>query len=203
MNSGFSSRWKSASSDKIAFDYYFLFGSICFFFLSQLYMSHMKRYIQHTHMLTLNVWHRNSHSLNAPSEFFSMQICILLDTFFFFFCYSLRPQTCPSPSHVILIISNIKRGKAPEWLGLITKPLLWLLSFLFLITPFTAGCSCFHLYCCHWCHLFVWIFQTREKKKQLTFFFFFFVSILEVRVTLSTWGRQQSSKKHLRNGVQT
>lgn len=82
VNSGFSSRWKSASSDKIAFDYYFLFGSIRVFFLSQLYMSHMKRYIQHTHMLTLNVWHWNSHSLNAPSEFFPCKCVFFLNTFF-------------------------------------------------------------------------------------------------------------------------
>lgn len=173
-----------------------------FFPQSTVHVTHEKVYTAHTHA--------NIKRLTSKQPFFKCSIRVFFHAnlysfryiFFFFFCYSLRPQTCPSPSHVILIISNIKRGKAPEWLGLITKPLLWLLSFLFLITPFTAGCSCFHLYCCHWCHLFVWIFQTREKKKQLTFFFFF-VSILEVRVTLSTWGRQQSSKKHLRNGVQT
>lgn len=104
-----------------------LFCSVPYFsfFLSQLYMSHMKRYLQHTHMLTLNVWHWNSHSLKVPSEFVPCKFVFFLNTFF---CYILRPQTCLSPSHVILIISNTKRGKAPEWLGLITKPLLWLLS---------------------------------------------------------------------------
>lgn len=93
-------------------------------------------------------------------------MCIL---FKYIFCYILRPQTCPSPSHVILIISNIKRGKAPEWLGLITKPLLWLLSFLFSLLHSLLVVCFFNSFSFCSCHLFDF---SRDGKKQLTFFFF-------------------------------
>lgn len=116
-----------------------LFCSVPYFFFfpqSTVHVTHEKVFTAHTHA--------NIKRLTLRQPFFkgsirvcSMQICIL---FKYIFCYILRPQTCLSPSHVILIISNTKRGKAPQWLGLITKPLLWLLSLFNCHSFITAGC---------------------------------------------------------------
>ena len=86
-NSGFSSRWTSASSDKIAFDYFFfLFMSVYGIFLCSSDISSMEAYIQYTHThADTKLWNYTAVLKRTPHHLFQAKFLYLLICL----CYSL------------------------------------------------------------------------------------------------------------------
>ena len=86
-NSGLSSRWTSALSDKIAFDFFFfLFMSVYGIFLCSSNISSMEAYIQYTHThANTKLWNYTAVLKRTPHHLFQARFLYLLIRL----CYSL------------------------------------------------------------------------------------------------------------------
>lgn len=172
-----------------------------FFPQSTVHVTHEKVYTAHTHA--------NIKRLTSKQPFFKCSIRVffhanLYSFRYIFFFFLLQPKTTnlSQPISCNFDHQQHKKGKSTR-MARFDHQTSALTSFFFI--------SHYSIHC--WLFVFSLVLLSLMSSVCLNFpdtgkeetidFFFFFVSILEVRVTLSTWGRQQSSKKHLRNGVQT